>query len=388
MVHNEASARRLKRCRFLAVVTVALFLAAACSSSSPSSGSSSSPAAATGSSSGGAAVAAAQAAVTKAMVAPTKILQTVPLKSKPPAKTIVFLQCELSSCGAIGSGVQAGAKALGWTFKSIPFKTTDATTLISAMKQALQYHPYAVTFSGTPEAIWSSEIPAYRAAGAKIIPIVIGPLSSVSATVPVEIGDFTSSGTALGDWFIADSGGKGDALVFNIPAFPVLTQVADGIQNAIKSGCPGCQMSSLQGTLPEVGAGQIPSVIVTALKKNPNIKYLLTSNLLLVSGVVSALKTAGLSDVKVAGDQPESSDLQGIQGGTEYAATISGNPILGWMAVDSAARLAEGMIVPPGDSGTPLHLLTKQNLSSTNLNAYILPSDYAAQFEALWHLGS
>lgn len=384
MVRNEASARGLTRFRWLAVAVAVLFLAAACSSSS--SGSSSS----TSSTSGGdsAAVSAARAAVAKAMVAPTKILQTVPLKSKPSPETIVFLQCELSSCGAIGSGVQAGAAALGWTFKSIPFKTTDATTLISAMKQALQYHPYAVTFSGTPEAIWSSEIPAYQAAGVKIIPIVIGPISAVTKTVPVEIGDFTSSGTALGDWFIADSGGKGDALVFNIPAFPVLTQVADGIQAAISSGCPGCQVTSLQGTLPEVSAGQIPSVIVTAIKKNPNIKYLLTSNLLLVSGVVSALKTAGLSYIKVAGDQPESSDLQGIQDGSEYAATISGNPILGFMAVDSAARLSEGMTVPPGDDGTPLHLLTKQNLTSTNLNSYILPTDYQAQFEALWHVTS
>jgi hypothetical protein len=56
----------------------------------------------------------------------------VPLKAKPGKMTIVF-QRERSSCGAISSGVQA----LGWTFNSIPFKNTDATTLISAMKQAL-----------------------------------------------------------------------------------------------------------------------------------------------------------------------------------------------------------------------------------------------------------
>jgi ribose transport system substrate-binding protein len=385
MIRNEALRRRFTRARLLVAVLLVGLLAAACSSGSSSSTSSNSSSSGSGSST--ASVTQAKAAVAKAQTAPTKILQTVPLKAKPAHETVVFLQCELSSCGAIGSGVQAGAEALGWTFKSIPFKTTDTTTLISAMKQALQYHPYVVSFSGTPEAVWSSEIPAYQAAGVKIIPIVIGPIAATTATVPVEIGDFTSSGTALANWFIADSGGTGSALVFNIPAFPVLTQVATGIKNQIKTACPKCQMTSLDGTLPEVGAGAIPSAIVTALKKNPSVKYLLTSNLLLVSGVVSALKSAGLSDVKVAGDQPESSDLAGIKNGSEYAATISGNPVLGFMAIDSAARLSEGMTVPPNDSGTPLHLLTKQNLTSTNLNDYILPSDYAAQFKALWHVG-
>jgi ribose transport system substrate-binding protein len=147
----------------------------------------------------------------------------------------------------------------------------------------------------------------------RIIPIVIGPISSVTPAVPVEIGDFTSSGNALANWFIADSGGTGKALVFNLPAFPVLTQVATGIQNQIKSGCPGCQVTSLDGTLPEISSGAIPSALVVALKKTPSATYLLTSNLLLVSGAVSALKAAGLFDVKVAGDQPESTDLQGIR---------------------------------------------------------------------------
>jgi hypothetical protein len=45
------------------------------------------------------------------------------------------------------------------------------------------------------------------------------------------------------------------------------------------------------------------------------------------------------------------------------------------------------MTVPAHDSGTPLRLLTNQNLDSTNLNAYILPSDYPAQFKPLWHVG-
>lgn len=379
-----------------AVMSAAL-LAAGCSSTSKSSsspttsgsGGSSAVSSAGGSGtassgSAGSVVATAQAAVAKAMIAPTTILQTQKLTSKPKPETIVFLQCELSSCTAIGSGVRAGAKALGWTYKSIAFKTTDATTLISAMKQALQYHPYAVSFSGTPEAIWASEIPAYQSAGVKIIPIVIGPLSSTSATVPVELGDFTSSGVALANYFIADSNGAGHALVFNIPAFPVLTQVATGIKKTISSGCPDCKVTSLDGTLPQVSGGQIPSTIVTALKKDPSIKYLLTSNLLLVGGVTSALKSAGLTSVKVIGDQPESSDLQAIKNGTESAATVSGNPVLGWMAVDSAARLSEGMSVPANDSGTPVHLLTRTNLTSTNLNDYILPADYPAQFKALW----
>lgn len=372
-----------------ATALLAMALTAGCgggTSSSASTGSSGASVA-SGSGSGGGGVAAAQAEVKTAMATPTKIDQTVPLKSKPAGgKTVVFIQCELASCGDIGNGVKAGAEALGWNFKELSFKTSDPTTLISAMKQALQYKPYAVSFSGEAEPVWASEIPAYQSAGVYIVPVVIGPAQTTS-TVPVNIGDFTDGGVTLGNWFVSDSGGKGHALLVDVPTFPVLTEYINGMKQAISKNCPGCQTSSLNGTLSEIGSSQFVPAIVTAVKADPSIKYVLCSDDIFIAGLSSALKAAGLSDVKIAGGQPEPSDLQGIQNGTEAAAALISNPILGWMVDDSLARLSESMSVPPGDSGAPQQLLVKDNVTSTDLNAYITPTDYPSQFKKLWQAG-
>jgi hypothetical protein len=67
-------------------------------------------------------------------------------------------------------------------------------------------------------------------------------------------------------------------------------------------------------------------------------------------------------------------------------AAIQNNVLLGWMAVDSIARAAEGMTVLPGDGGAPSQLLVKNNIQSTNLLDYALPPNYQQEFKTLWKL--
>jgi len=388
--------RHFPRRRFLGAATVVAtgLVVAACSSSgggSTASGSSDATTApatssATSTAASGAGDGSVASLVATAMKAPTKIFQTVPLKSKPANKTLIFLRCELPTCADIGSGVQAGAAALGWTYKTISFKTSDPTTLISAMKQALQYKPFAVVFSGAPQAEWASQIPSYKAAGAYLIPVVTGP-TTTSTTVPVEIGDFTDGGVALGNWLTQDSGGKGHALIEDVPSFPILTEYANGIKQAVSAHCTGCQLTSFNGTPDELGNGSLVPSLISQLKRDPSINYVLSTDLEFLAELPSQLKAAGITNVKIAGGQPEPTDLQNIKTGVESAAALISNPILGWMAVDSAARLSEGMTVPAGDSGAPQQLLTKANVTSNNLDDYVLPKDYPAQFKTLWQVG-
>ena len=332
-------------------------------------------------------IAAATAEVLAAMKTPTGINQTVPLKTKPAkGKTIVFIQCDLASCADIGSGIKAGANALGWNYKQLSYQNANPTTLVTAMQQALAYHPTAVSFSGQPQSLWASEIPAYQMAHAIIIPVVIGP-NPVSKTVPVNIGDFTAGGTSLGNWFIKDSKGKGHALIVDIPAFPVLTEYKTGAIAAIKKNCPACVVSSFEGTLPEVGGGTLVPDIVAALQKDPSIKYLLLTDDIFYSSLPSALKAAGLTGIKIAGGQPEGSDLQNIVNGTESAGVLISNPILGWEVVDSVARYLEHMRIAPLDGGTQQQLLTSANVKSFNLKYYITPRNYPSLFKKLWKVG-
>jgi ribose transport system substrate-binding protein len=293
----------------------------------------------------------------------------------------VFSQDEIPQSGAIGRGEQAAAKVAGWKFIMLNYQSSNTASLIQAMNQALQYHPVSVSFAGEPEAVWASEIPAYQAAGVAIIPTVIGP-QAPSGPVKANIGNFLPSGVALGNWFIADSKGTGDALLVNVPAFPVLTEVITGINQAIAANCPQCKTVPFNGTVTEVDNQTLVSNVVSALRQNPSVKYVLSSDLLFLTGLHSALAAAGITGVQIGGAQPGPADFAGVANGTESAIVVNSNTLIGWVVADASFRIAEGMPVTADDGGEPYQLETKANIS---VGATTEPADYQSQFKALWH---
>ena len=319
------------------------------------------------------------------MATPTALYQT-PLKSKPTPHTIVFMNNQTPQSANLLEGVQDGAKLAGWTFKSVNFDDSNPATLVTGMQQALQYKPFAVVVSSFPESLWKSEIPAYQKAGVKIIALVIGP-QATSATVPVNIGDFTDGGKVLADWFVSDSGAKGQALMVDLPSYPILTESKTGALAEISRLCPACKVSEFEGTLAEVSSSSLVPNIVTALRKDPSIHYVLDTDLAFIEGLAEQLKAAGITGVKIAGTQPLPQDLAAVKAGTQSSAVVISNLLLGWLCTDSALRLSEGMKVPPGDNGVPSVLLTSSNTKTTNLAEYGVPAGFAQQFAKLWKVG-
>ena len=389
----------------VAAVTIAGALASCSSSKSPAStattvapsGGGSTSATTAGSSGASAEVAAAQQIVTAAEQAPTKIPLTTPLASKPPTgKTFVFLQCEVSQCTDIASGVKAVTDAIGWNLKTIPFQSANPATLISALQQALQYNPVAVAFSGLPEAVWQSEIPAYQKAGAILIPAFMGPLTTPSPVVPYNIA--AQSGTVeaakqIAAWITVDSNGTGKVLLVGVPSFPLLAVYSTAFKAALSQSCSACSISNIDATIPEVDAGQINSLIVSALQKDPSIKYVSVVDGAFVDGLPSALAAAGLSGkVKITGigaDVANESNI--LSGGDLKAFTALATIYSGWLMVDAALRNLEKMpVVDIEDGGLPSQLLTKQTMTADNIqpaNSFNYPTDYGQQFKTLWQVG-
>lgn len=335
-------------------------------------------------------VAAAQAIVDKSLVAPTSIGQTVPLKQAvPTGRTYVFLECELPVCKIIGDGAVAAAKTIGWKTKVLPWKTSDPATLVSAMKQALDYHPIAVTPTGFPQAVWGA--PAiesmYKKAGAMIVPAAVGTLTT-GPTVPggaSTAADYKASGVILGNWLIADSKASAHALVLDVPAYEVLKDLGDATKATVAAGCKACVITPLDVTLPQLSSNGVVPAIVSALQKDKSINYVLATEGPFISGLPSALKAAGLSGIKIAGGAPSITDLQNLANGTEAAWTGEAPSQLGWAVVDIAARASEGMAVPDADGGRPQQLLLQNNVG-TPTESLDAPKDYQGQYKKLWHI--
>jgi ribose transport system substrate-binding protein len=379
----------------LVVAAVATALAGCGSSSATSATTSSSAAASTGSassdasSSGASAVSQAQSLATKAESAPAQIPQTTPLPSKPPTgKLIIYIDNELAASVEIEKAEAAAAKAVGWSFENIAYDAANPATLVAGLQTALQKKPAAVMVTGSPPSTYgASTLKAYKQAR---IPIVVGAVYPFSPTSTL-LGDPNSGaseeagGKAVADWFIADSAGKGKAILATVTAYPIYNAFNKGFEDEVNSLCPGCTYKTFDISAADVNANQSVPLAVSQMRTNPSYKYLFFDNGEYADGIGPALSTAGLSGIKVGGrsiDQDGAAYLKSNGGawtGTNYN-------WLGYSLVDVALRHVEGAPIPAADNDALSQLITSSNVGSITL-PYVTPTDALSQFEKLWHVG-
>ena len=388
---KHPASRRTARLALIGASLAACLIASACSSSgnSASTGNGSSASGAD-SASAAADAAAAEAKLAPVKVAPTKITLTTPLPSKPAPGTMVWMNCDIPACTVIGNGVKAAVEAAGWTFKTENYKSSDPATLTSALQRALGEHPTAVSLSGiSPTAGWSSVVPAYKSANVPIIPMFLGP-TQLDSTIVANVGGPPAReepAKTMARWFIADSGGKGEALLQRVDGFPVVKVWADTFKATVQAECKACKVDELSNTIADATSGNIVPTIIPKLKSNPSIKYVF-GDLEFYDGLPSAMSAAGLTGkVKVAGQTPDVTGENYLKQGVFAAATPAGNNYAGWLTADVAFRIAAKLPIPAADQGSmPYQLLLPD--TDFNINAgYDKPSDYPEQFKALWKIG-
>ena len=323
--------------------------------------------------------------------APTTITQTQSLSSAPPTgKTFVWLECDISSCTYIGQGLQAAMQAAGWTYKQVNYQSANPASLTAAFNQALTLHPTVVGESGVPpEAGWSSVLPAYKAAGVPIITSYVY-TTNTDPTIIANIAGptaFAAYAKLVANWFIADSGGTGKALIQRVDAYPILKSYSDALVADIKAGCAKCDVSDvLQNSAADASDNGIVPSVVSALRRDPSVKYLLPCDLEFFDGLPSALAAADLN-VKTAGQNPDLAMLGFIKSGK--IAMAPSHPLAegGWVMADAAFNWVMNKSVPADDIGAlPTFILNSSaNFSTTALVDY--PIGYEQQFKALWHVG-
>lgn len=377
------SSRRGALLHTTALAAVALAVLAACGS--PASTSASSQGAVTATGAALDTVKAAKAAVAEFEKVPTKINATVPLTGKVNSGTYVVIGCELPQCKVISDGATAAARAIGWQVKYLQYATTDGATLTSAMKEALTYSPIAVSPIGFSQALWTQLQPDYKAAKVPIVPIAVG---DVKTSDVVTLGsssqvDYGRSGELMANWFTADSGAAGKALVMDVPAFAVLKAYGDAFKAKVPQVCKACSVTALDIAPAQLATNGVVPAIVSALQKDPSITYLVATDGAFLSGLPAAMAAAGITTVKIAGGAADISNSQALVAGTEAAWTLEPTDQFGWVAVDIAARTLLGMPVEQDKILRPQLLATKDNVG-TPANFLAAPTDYQAQYKKLW----
>jgi len=403
MTHHSKLDRRRggrPRVRGFAVIVgmfaIALALAACGSSSSSSSASSSgssgsssttgSSASNASSSSGSGSTSAASAALTPYKSLPTKINITTPLKSAPPkGKTFIMLGTNNPSNVLVQQEMAKLAKDAGWNFSVVSYDPANPGTFTQAETTALSKHPQYLTEAGLP--LTASQIALAKNAGAKWVLDSVYPIS-VGGAVIAQSDAYAQDalmGKIVADYFISDSGGKGNAVIEHIPSYPILDGFTTGFGNEVKAKCPACKTSTTNITIPDLAAGKVPSTLVSALRSNSAANYLVFDDGPFADGITSALSAAGLSKVKVIGEAADQAGIAALKNGTEAAWTGFDPGYEAFENMDVAFRDTEGMPIPlDQEAQQPTQLLTKDTIGS--ISNWTAPTDAEAQFLKLWHL--
>jgi ribose transport system substrate-binding protein len=373
----------------MAAVVIAVAGCSSSGSSSVSSGASSSDAS---SGAASALVSQAQTAVDAAKKKPTQLPITQPLTGKAASgKTIIYLQCEVAQCALEGRGLESAAQALGWKYRVLNFQAANPATLVSSLDTALQYHPIAVFFSGVPEALWKSVEPKYKAAGAYLVPASVPGVTPDDTIITSLAADalYKASGKLLADEVTALSGGKAEILFATVPTYTIYKPLQEGYEAELAKICPGCSSQTFEATLQQVTSNQMVPAIVSELKRNPAIRYVVSVNGVFVQTLPAALQTAGLDAkaIKVLTHSGTSTVQQLVQSGSFYSTTAFGYQYEGWLGVDAVLRAMQKLPIGPEHELLPLPLLTKDTVG-TPADSYDLPGDYQEQFKKLWLLSS
>lgn len=283
--------------------------------------------------------------------APTTIIQGLPkLKEPPPSGiNVVNLQCDIPTCAGYSKVFQEIGKNLGWTVKTIVFKTGQPQ---DAMTQAV--NTAGVEFINISGVTTSIIKPQLKIAQEKGIIVIKGedPGPAEPPTVPVAIsnskGNSEIPAEGLMNWIINDSGGKANVVVIGLPEIPTVQPTPKTAERVAEESCPECHVEELPLTGEELAAGTGPAKVVAYLQSHPETNYVWAAFGNLSLGVPQAIKTAGYAEkVKVVSmNGIEPAEAQALANGEMAAYNVSAQGEYSTMAADAIIRSKEGLEFP------------------------------------------
>ncbi len=333
-------------------------LLAACSSSSSSSGSAASAPAGSSSSS---------AATTAPASFVNYLTSLAPPNFAAPGKryTIALLDAStvLPQQKSLEVGVQAAAKKY-----NVSLTVYDAggfqnvTNQVSQFQTALAQKPDAILVLPASPVALNPEISQARAAGIKVLPMLIPPPSGNYDYA--EADDLPLDAAKSVDSLAAATGGKGNLYAIMGGAGSTVAQLFQQGMNAELKKYPGLKVVFTKD-LPGYSESDAQSAAESALAAQPEVNGIITNDTILGLGAAEAMKLKGLSNVPIAGIGP--GNLAAIKALKSGEITVGATPpfyAVGYTTVQWALAILGGAKPAAKTVTVPPMVLTKDNIAS------------------------
>jgi ribose transport system substrate-binding protein len=367
--------------------------AAACSSSkSSSSGGGGGGSSAAG---GGGGSAQAQSNIEPLLKPPTSINITTPLGKKPPTgKKICLSQSSEPVTLETNKGFADAAAAVGWTVSVVP-EGTGPEDPGKALGQCIDQHPDAIFISGQTLSTMRSQIERAKSEKIPVFQSDSGePVTQDGSIYVLSLDSFQQTGAwgkMIAD-YIATKGSK-HTLVVDLSLYPILHAFSEGVVSELKNVSPDTKTTLQDTQIADFAAGKIPSQVVSAIQRNPDIDWVVLCLGDMTTGLKAALRGASLADkVKIGGESASTANITALKNKDEDVWTGFAAKIHGWRRIDAAARVFNGESLDPNNNALlPTQLLTQDNVGTAPLDTdgyYLGVPDYKDQFLKLWMMNS
>lgn len=315
--------------------------------------------------------------------------ELTPLSKKPPtgiSYTALGVGTPLSAI--YGAGETAAAKALGWDAKYMEEGSTPES-VTSTWNELARAKPDAIGSLAIPTELFKNQLTQLVGEGTIHTTIAIPEGAGPDTIACVSCGPtYVERGSWVAKWIVANSGGKADALFFNVAEFPILKFSDEGFEE-VMSTCAECKYKLVDVPAEDLGKS-LPQQVVSEIQRDPSINYVSFGFGDMTLGVYQALKAAGLDEkVQILAANPSERNLSEIKEGHEVASVSEGQELIGWLAVDSVARKLVGDKLPlEAYAGVPLQYITANNIGTVDVSKP-LPgvAGFEEQFEKLWGVG-
>lgn len=310
-----------------------------------------------------------------------------PLEARPETgKEIVWLQCAIGDCEAIGDGVEAAAEALDWELTRISYEP-NPESINAAFEEAVDLAPDGIAISGESSDRWGLGLEMACEAGipvfvSNVVETVEGACPDGNGIVGALAGPelYTAASASIAE-YIAEQDDAAKIKVFTIEDFPVLRAAVEGFEQALSSSCPDCTVDIVNQQVADIGTNT-PANVVAALQGDPDTDYAFFSFGALSLGVDAALAEASI-DVGVVGVIGVAENFQALRDGTQDAWATWGLTTVGWQHVDSFARYFADADQPSGPV-VPFELLTPDNAPAGDVPDNL--ETYEEEYQELWGL--
>ena len=289
-------------------------------------------------------------------------------------------------------GFADAAAAVGWTV-SIVQEGTGPEDPAKALGQCIDQHPDAIFMSG--QTLYDNAGPGRPSEGGEYPGVPVRQrrtcregrehLRDVVGQLPAD--------RCLGQddrrLHRERRGGSKHTLVVDLSLYPILHAFSEGVVNELKAVSPSTKTTLQDTQITDLIGGKIPSSIVSAIQRNPDIDWVVLCLGDMATGLKAALRGAGQgTKVKIGGESASIANITALKKKDEDVWTGFAAKIHGWRRIDAAARVFNGESLDPNNNALlPTQLITQDNVSSAPIDTdgyYLGVPDYKDQFLKLW----